>query len=384
MAVPTRITPPGTLELEATYRSRRQIKGLTHDLYRYPARFSAELAAAVIEQFSSPGDLVLDPFMGAGTSAVEALSRGRRFAGFDINPLAVLLTDVKTTPLSDKHHRELELWAKTTDATGPMPALDARAKNAPIDIVDWFRPMVANAAVLSDPRLQKAARAVLIDVGQRSLDGRSKPVDPAMLPAMLRRSLSTLRVGLHEFESRVIRSGSKPSETSRRRIIRCGSAQDLARSRGLNRLAGRVSLVVTSPPYPGIHVLYHRWQVRGRAETPFPYWLANLQDGLGPTHYTMGGRSRLGEGRYFDSILEAWTGVRRLLREGAIVVQVLAFAAPDRQLTRYLAMLEEAGFTRRRDLEPEGWREVPNRRWYFRVQPDRGQAREVLLVHQAP
>lgn len=384
MAVPTRITPSGAEQLEATYRSRRQIKGLTHDLYRYPARFSAELAAAVIEQFSRPGDLVLDPFMGAGTSAVEALTRGRRFAGFDINPLAVLLTDVKTTPLADRHHRELDLWARTIGSASPMPGFDPRVKNAPPDIVDWFRPLVANAGLLSNPRVQNAARAVLIDVGQRSLDGRSKPVDPTVLPDMLTRSLSTLRVGLDEFRSRVRRAGGIPSDISRRRIIRCGSAQVLARSRGLNRLAGRVSLVVTSPPYPGIHVLYHRWQVRGRAETPFPYWLANLQDGLGPTHYTMGGRSRLGEDRYFDSILEAWTSIRRLLREEAIVVQVLAFSEPDRQLPRYLAMLDELGLTRRPDLEPQGWRDVPNRRWYFRVQPDRGQAREVLLVHQAP
>ena len=34
------------------------------------------------------------------------------------------------------------------------------------------------------------------------------------------------------------------------------------------------------------------------------------------------------------------------------------------------------------DLEPEGWRNVPIRRWYYRVQPERGSARERLLVHQ--
>ena len=32
-------------------------------------------------------------------------------------------------------------------------------------------------------------------------------------------------------------------------------------------LRGRVRLVLTSPPYPAVHVLYHRWQVKGRKET---------------------------------------------------------------------------------------------------------------------
>jgi hypothetical protein len=371
-------------QLEATYLSRRQIKGLTHDLYRYPARFSAELAAAIIDQFSRPGDVILDPFMGAGTTAVEALGRGRRVVGFDINPLAVLLADVKTTPLRRTQYRELERWAAMTKTVGSLPDLDDRTRNAPPEIVEWFRPRLANAATLSDQRLRNAARALLVDVGQRSMDGRSQPVGPDMLGGLLKRSVTSLGDGLADFSSLGRSNGLRPSQIPRHRILRCGSAQTLSRSRGLNRLAGRVSLVLTSPPYPGIHVLYHRWQVRGRAETPLPYWLANLQDGLGPTHYTMGGRSARGEDQYFDEILTAWSGISRLLQKRAIIVQVLAFAEPERQLDRYLATLREAGFARRRDLEPVGWRDVPNRRWYFRVKPERGQAREVLLIHQAP
>ena len=40
-------------------------------------------------------------------------------------------------------------------------------------------------------------------------------------------------------------------------------------------------LVVTSPPYPGVHVLYHRWQVDGRKEAPLPFMIANKLDGAG-------------------------------------------------------------------------------------------------------
>ncbi|MGH8010455.1 MAG: DNA methyltransferase, partial [Candidatus Binatia bacterium] len=44
------------------------VGGLTHQHYKYPACFSPAFAAATIEAFSSRGDLVLDPYMGGGTT----------------------------------------------------------------------------------------------------------------------------------------------------------------------------------------------------------------------------------------------------------------------------------------------------------------------------
>src|SRR3546814_7370477 len=61
------------------------VAGLTHCHYKYPARFSPKFVASVIEAFSSPGDLVLDPYMGGGTTLVECMSRNRRAVGCDIN-----------------------------------------------------------------------------------------------------------------------------------------------------------------------------------------------------------------------------------------------------------------------------------------------------------
>jgi DNA modification methylase len=49
------------------------VAGLTHNFYRYPARFSPKLARAAIEAFTEPGDLVLDPFVGGGTTLVETM-----------------------------------------------------------------------------------------------------------------------------------------------------------------------------------------------------------------------------------------------------------------------------------------------------------------------
>lgn len=49
----------------------------THALYKYPARMSPPLARSLILGLTNPGDLVLDPFIGGGTTAIEALSTGR-------------------------------------------------------------------------------------------------------------------------------------------------------------------------------------------------------------------------------------------------------------------------------------------------------------------
>jgi len=95
------LTSPIWLEakrLRVAARDRGGVVGLTHGFYRYPARFSPQFAAAVIEQFTELGDLVLDPFAGGGTTIVEGLARGRVVIGNDINSLAVFVSRVKTTP----------------------------------------------------------------------------------------------------------------------------------------------------------------------------------------------------------------------------------------------------------------------------------------------
>lgn len=52
----------------------------------HPTQKSDALFAELIRKHSNPGDLVIDPFLGAGTTAVAALEAGRVFAGCDIDP----------------------------------------------------------------------------------------------------------------------------------------------------------------------------------------------------------------------------------------------------------------------------------------------------------
>lgn len=52
----------------------------------HSAAFPVELPKWFIKLFTQPGDLVLDPFIGSGTTAVAALQLGRRYCGIDLDP----------------------------------------------------------------------------------------------------------------------------------------------------------------------------------------------------------------------------------------------------------------------------------------------------------
>lgn len=51
----------------------------------HPAPFPVELPRRLIELYTFEGDVVLDPFMGSGTTAIAALKSGRNFVGYDIS-----------------------------------------------------------------------------------------------------------------------------------------------------------------------------------------------------------------------------------------------------------------------------------------------------------
>ena len=79
-----------------------------HSLGRYPSRFIPELPRWAIETYSQPGDLVLDPFVGSGTTAVEAAILGRHCLAADISPYACLLTEAKASAFRNRKIDDLQ------------------------------------------------------------------------------------------------------------------------------------------------------------------------------------------------------------------------------------------------------------------------------------
>ncbi len=147
-------------------------------------------------------------------------------------------------------------------------------------------------------------------------------------------------------------------------------------------------LVVTSPPYPGVHVLYHRWQVDGRKEAPLPFMIANKLDGAGSSYYTMGDRKYPELKTYFDNIRATMSSVAALADERTVVVQMVAFSEP------YVAAAAlprndgrggpERGVPAALKGEGDGrlWRSVPGRRWYSDQRGETPGSQEVVLIHR--
>lgn len=74
---------------------------LTHGIHPYPAKFIPQIPNALIQELSSVGDVVCDIFCGSGTTLLEALLLKRHAVGIDANPLACLISEAKTTRLTE-------------------------------------------------------------------------------------------------------------------------------------------------------------------------------------------------------------------------------------------------------------------------------------------
>ena len=375
-------------KLAVAARSRKVVKGLTHDFYRYPARFSPQFAKAAIELFSDPGCLILDPFMGGGTTILEAMALGRDSIGTDINSLSVFITKVKTTIVSKSKLKKLKGWfyycIEEIDFRTEVDTKiydDSRTKNLHISKARYLKKYIGcllnKIGDLPTKNARDFARCVILRSAQWALDGRKQRTSIRSFKAKLLADLSVMiecQMDLHKRRARGAFADSK--------VFQCNAGQ-LEKSRAF--LVRKADLVVCSPPYPGVHVLYHRWQVDGRKESPAPYWIADCQDGHAEPYYTFGPRQQRHLRTYFENAGKAFSSIRKVVKDKAIVIQMIAFSKPQSHLKRYLNMMNDAGF-REIGLEQSSrriWRQVPNRKWHANLKGPTSGSREVVLIHEA-
>ncbi len=240
----------------------KQTQYLTHFFHHWTAKFIPQIPARAIERYARPGDVVLDPFMGCGTTLVEAARLGHDAWGTDINPLAVRIARAKVTPIDRAQLADYLAWLKAASDKPEAHLADTAALFEGSE--RWFRDDVARAvrAILDRARELEPETRNFVEVGlsdllkgisnarmdrtmpqlprtpsyvdkkhyHRVVDNRTRKINP------FRRLLNQLRrmsAALEEF-LRLARGRAEP-------ILH--DARDLA---SLGRTAG---LAVTSPPY---------------------------------------------------------------------------------------------------------------------------------------
>ena len=376
-------------------RDSQPVSGLTHTFYKYPARFSPQFVRTAIALLSQPGDVVLDPFVGGGTSLVEALALGRQAIGVDISSLAEFVSGVKTAVLTERDLGHVRRWARHMaiavdmhgDVDGEVTSgVASECKHLRHPLRWRLRKGIAQALAVGTQirprRLEPFVRCVVLRTAQWALDGRKNLPSVEAFRAQLIINAEQMTAGARELREAIMRQSGAPRALCLQR-----SAAGIEADPRVSSLE-RPKLVVTSPPYPGVHVLYHRWQVDGRKETPAPFWIANKLDGAGSSFYTMGDRKYPGLKTYFDNLRAAMSSVATFCADDALVVQVVAFSDASWQLPEYLRVLERIGLDELflPSLRGQGdgrlWRSVPNRKWYSDQKGATPGSQEVVLLHR--
>lgn len=121
------------------FESVRSTEQWTHGYHRYPAKFLPDVVRKIIEDYTQGGNMIADLFAGCGTTLVEAKIHGISSVGTDINPVAQLITKVKTTPLptdilQQAYHRLIGLF----DGFNESDFVEIK-KHERIDY--WFTPL---------------------------------------------------------------------------------------------------------------------------------------------------------------------------------------------------------------------------------------------------
>ena len=184
-------------EINVSFRDKNGAIGrrdfATHWIHRYPAKMFHRIPSEFLDAVNLPSSgIILDPFCGSGTVLLEANLRGHDAIGIDINPLARLISRVKTKPIDPKELSEHLLPLLTR-------AKRSRSIPPPQSILDSWIPRPARVGLhrlsiaitqLTDNDLQSFFRVALTSIARAvSL------ADPAIPPLVRLRKERIDRAG---------------------------------------------------------------------------------------------------------------------------------------------------------------------------------------------
>jgi hypothetical protein len=306
-----------------------------HRLHPYLGKFIPQLVETLLSRYFRPGQHVLDPFAGSGTTLVQALESGLDATGVDVAAFNCLLMDVKTRAYNP-FVLEQELRAahsRVGESTGARPSTYVRRWYAP----GAARDLLAFRALMDEYEHTEVLRVVLARAARSArrtthfdLDF---PREPQREPYWCHKHRRTCRPV--ETASQFLRRYSLDTLARLKEFAR-------VRARGRTatvihgdvrdeRFSRRFDGVLTSPPYPGL-IDYHE-------QHRYAYELLGLDDRRELEVGTAAaGTSRAALAAYSDGIVSALVNASGSLRRGA---PVLIVVNDRREL--YPEILERAG-----------------------------------------
>jgi site-specific DNA-methyltransferase (cytosine-N4-specific) len=247
---------------------RQSTRYSAHGLHEYRGKFNPQVVRSVGNLFGlQPGDWVLDPFCGSGTTLLEAAHMGWNCAGLDLNPLATLIANAKVSAFTGSPNlllRESEALLWRLECVGPRDGQDwADRLPEPDYLVKWFcEPVLRKLAIIlreienaRPVSLQPVFRVALSDICREvSLQDPSDlrirrrkgppedwPVFNLFAESLRPKIASVLRARAHVF----------PKAGSIQTALLADSRMAEDAIRPLSAARGVVSLdaAITSPPY---------------------------------------------------------------------------------------------------------------------------------------
>lgn len=241
----------------------------SHNIHRYSGKFIPQIARSAMELLSDPGETVLDPYLGSGTTALEAMLLGRNVIGIDINPLAILISKVKTSvipvsvldgfrerlidSLSFLDDGQLSIFCNNDLYKGKLSSPEESARYADSWNQKWYQNHVLKQLIMiydvieeiPEKELQEIAKVAFSDILRKSSNASSKypnvmydknhPEKPLPLKRFIA-SLNDIIAKLKDFSSRL---GESIPECS---II-------LGNNTCLELANDTIDAIITHPPY---------------------------------------------------------------------------------------------------------------------------------------
>lgn len=247
---------------------------LTHSLHPYPAKYIPQIPNALIQELSSVGDTVLDPFCGSGTTLVEALLLKRHAVGVDANPLACQIARAKTTRLDEtdvdalrslsaqasallaqRSSGTMSLFpdAATTNIIARRPSFEGLDFWFDSDVIEELSLLKALCLTLNSQAARQLAltafSSIIVTVSRQDSDTRYVRRDKHIKPG------ETIQRFLRAFDSAISRAMELTELVESRFTCKILHASALDAP-----VTGPVDLIVCSPPYPNAYSyhLYHR------------------------------------------------------------------------------------------------------------------------------